>query len=546
MTGNYFPTLFICMFLSIGFLIATAILSIGSPAMTMIIGILPLAYYHLFYLKPRAKIGINQSSIDSVYYFGFLVTVAALGISAVTIAVKGAAGNVNAVVEQFGVGLFATGYAVVARMHLSSIVTLSGENRPEAIMDRFIKRSMDLIDNVELASNRMTEFSQTVMTLTTAVAETAQATAEKSMIEVAKIFEKEMISTITLARNGLIEIRGLTTDVSFVSEREQLARSIKATIETSTQLNTALREFTANSMKGAEAMDASVVTSRSYNESLRKLHKNIDELAGEEGPFSKSITSLQLAGDVISRGATEMAKTVDSMTEMAGAVGATGPTFKKMQTVVKKAFEQLEALEGISGRLDSALSKISITAEASQSLAEGLTKVSDILPPLATSAELLTAQMGKASQVSGIFEKQLSCLPQNVSNVVALSTDVSNGLTKISDAVEAAANHAMQLSANTKESSKAFEGANQLLDSASNLQDTIASLQHLLNGFASTVIETQKALAESSSGLKSSISASVGAFEADINRSSQAVELLVEHLMKIAEFIIDRTRQQQG
>ena len=135
MSENYFRTLFLCILSSFSLLIASHVL-LYNPWMSLVAGCGPLVYYHLFYLTPRARKGLTQTAIDSVYYFGFLVTVAALGISAVTIASSGGTTDINTVVFQFGVGLFATGYAVIARMHLSSLSTMVDAASPEAILDR--------------------------------------------------------------------------------------------------------------------------------------------------------------------------------------------------------------------------------------------------------------------------------------------------------------------------------------------------------------------------------------------------------------------------
>src|SRR6185369_2077168 len=128
--GNFFSTLFICASTSFGLLVAATYLQLP-PWAGMLGGGLPLAYYHLGYLLPRARKGLSHAAIDSVYYFGFLVTIAALGVSAVSLAVTGGKAPLNNIAFQFGLGLLATGYAVLARMHLTSITTYVDEGSPE-------------------------------------------------------------------------------------------------------------------------------------------------------------------------------------------------------------------------------------------------------------------------------------------------------------------------------------------------------------------------------------------------------------------------------
>ena len=90
MREAYFKTLSVCMLISVSLLAATAFLHLP-PWVALVCSVAPLTYYHLGFLAPRAKKGLNQAAIDSVYYYGFLVTIAALGVSAVTVALNGAA-----------------------------------------------------------------------------------------------------------------------------------------------------------------------------------------------------------------------------------------------------------------------------------------------------------------------------------------------------------------------------------------------------------------------------------------------------------------------
>jgi hypothetical protein len=133
------------------------------PWVAMLGGSAPLLYYHLAYLTPRAKKGLAQAAIDSVYYFGFLVTVAALAVSAVSLAVTDGKAPLTEIAFQFGLGLLATGYSVFARLHLTSISTWVEEASPEAVLDRYVVRSRELVTNVELASEQFVSLANNLM-----------------------------------------------------------------------------------------------------------------------------------------------------------------------------------------------------------------------------------------------------------------------------------------------------------------------------------------------------------------------------------------------
>lgn len=545
MSENHFRTLFLCIVASFGLLVAAHVL-LNSPWMSLVAGCGPLVYYHLIYLTPRARKGLTQTAIDSVYYFGFLVTIAALGISAVTIASSGGATDINTVVFQFGVGLFATGYAVIARMHLSSVSTMLEVTSPEAILDRYIKRSMEMVDNVEIAVTRTAEFSKIVMSKTTEVSDNAKASAEKAMLDVARIFENEMKSTLALTRDSITEIRGLVADTSFVTEREELARSIKATVEASTKVNLALEDYALKSRIGAEATVQNAVSAGHLAESLGALRADISALTGDDGALRKAASTIADAGGLIATGTSKAAAAVEELAGIAGAVVSTGPTFQKMRTNAKRAEEQLDTLTNITARLDASLSAISATAQATGALATELDRAAKALPELTSKSEQLGVRFDSAAVASERIARHLAEIPDQVETVKTFSTDVAAGLKAIAASVEYAAIGSRELKGNVAEATVVIDGVKQLLATASGLNATVAALQQVLDGLTSTVLTTRSAFSDSTLSIKTSVSTSAELLEADVKRSSAAAALLTDRLITVAQGIIDQTRQRQG
>jgi hypothetical protein len=542
---NYFKTLFSCIIISFALLVGTTVMKFY-PWSAVAAGIAPLVYYHLFYLRPRAKHGLSQAAVDSVYYFGFLVTVAALGISAVAIATSGAATNLNTVVFQFGVGLFATGYAVIARMHLSSISTLLDQVSPEAIMERYIKRSLELVDNVEMAVVRTSEFSTVLMSTTTQFAESARANAERAMIDIAKVFENEMQGTLALARDGLTEIRGLVSDTSFVSEREALARTIKATVEGAMQFNKALGDFETKAREGVQTAQQIIATSTNLEHSLRNLGHNINELADKDGALVRAAQSISVASEAITAGTSAVSETVDNLKEVAQAVSDTGPSFQKLRTIAKKTYEQLDVLSNVTGRFDGALANISQTTAATGSLATELGRVSSALSLISAKAGSLCSSLEKATDLSSHLGSQLTALPEHMGSIHNFTAQLTESLKHVLQSVEVAATESLKLTGDIEEARRVRDITSEVLSNANSLQATISGLKELMGGLATSVQATQSALAECSTGLKQSISSSAEVLQADVKRSTDAASLLTNRLIQVAQTIIDRTRQQQG
>ena len=87
-------------------------------------GVLPLLGY--YYALARKKI-LSPSEIDSVYYFGFLVTVITLVSTAIAIGIATKLPELKWILLQFGLGLIATGIALFARLMLMTKSTAEVE-----------------------------------------------------------------------------------------------------------------------------------------------------------------------------------------------------------------------------------------------------------------------------------------------------------------------------------------------------------------------------------------------------------------------------------
>lgn len=452
MTRSYFGWMLACMLVSAS-LMAAATFFRFPPWAIMAGGVGPMCFYHLFYLRPRAKTGLHQAAIDSVYYFGFLVTVSALAISAIAIAIAGdnPGDNVNTVLYQFGAGLLATGYAVVARMHLSSIASATEDHSLEENLGRYIQRSAELVTNAEMVSEQFVEFSRRMMTVTAEVAEQARLGTEKAMLETARVFESEMRSTLAAARDGWVQMRALVNDATFASEREQLARGIKTTTKAAEELHDAMKKLAGMMNEEVQAAQQAIATSTGLEQTLRRFSLQVEGLCGNDGPLLRSSVSLRTA--------------VTGLSEIAAAVAGAGPAFMNMQALTAEAAEQLQTLAGASEKLDLALTRMAEAADISQSLAGGMSKVSSALSPLAANAKLFSTNLERAGHVSEKFEQQLRILPEQ----------------------------AQRLSSYMPDPSKATEGTDKLAAAVDKLQATVASLRQLYSGLADSVLAMPRA-----------------------------------------------------
>jgi hypothetical protein len=503
--------------------------------------IAPLAYYHFGFLVPQAKKGLSHAAIDSVYYFGFLVTVSALGISAISIA-RGAVGqDINLVVYQFGVGLIATGYAVLARLHLNSIAMVD-EASPEELMDRYIKRSVELVTNVEMASEQLSAFSSAIIQKTAETAEAARHTTEQTILESARLFQDEMRSTLAVAKDSLTTIRGLVSETSFVAERKELVASMTATVAATTGLARAIDELTGKMKAGSQAAQESAERSTDVEQALSAFYGQISRFGGERGVFAAASESMLESTKTIATCNTSMATAALELSEIATSVAETGPTFKAMRTLTKKASEQLDGLAQVAVKLGEATEYIADAANASDSLAIGMSKVASALSPLATTTASLNESLSSTVTIAGSLKEHLVALPDHSAKLRNIGDQVAGTLDQIRDVIEHAVGHATELASQTKQSSLSAEAAGRLLPKTEAITSSINTLQDTLSGLTASVVTWQQTIDKSTTGISTSIAKSSSALEEDVKRSGAAASLLTERLVKVAETIIERTR----
>ena len=511
------------------------------PWVAMLGGGLPLVYYHLGYLTPLAKKGLSQTAIDSVYYFGFLVTVAALGVSAVSLAVSGGKAPIENIAFQFGLGLLATGYAVLARMHLTSISTWVDEATPEAVLDRYIPRSRERVTNVELASTQFVELSTNLMAKSQQVADTARITTETSLLEVARLFDEQLRGTLASARAGLTEIRGLVNETSFVQEREALIKSVKLTLDSVTALNKALDEFALRSGEGARSSQAVTATSSVLNESLITFHANLDKIAGKDGPMLTTAKSLSEAQAVVVESTQAMGGVVEELGKITGTVSGMGLTFKNIKTLTAKANEQMEALVNSSARLDEATRHIARSADATTALAAGLERTTTTLPALQHQADALNTKLVALTNTVGMVEQHLETLPRPVDAVLNQYVELQGALNAVAEVLATVTTDAKALAGHSAEHAQSVLQAHRVTSDTGALQKTTETVQKLLGNLAATVEQLNTRLDTSTAALQLAMDAATTSLEANVQRSADTARLFGERLTDVAQIIIDRT-----
>ena len=427
MTLKYFPVLVINVAASMAFLFA-ALLPRWPQPLTLLAGV-PLAYYHLIYLRPKAK-HLASAAIDSVYYFGFLLTIAALAISAVEIA--GAGPDLQHVLYKFAVGLLATGYAVLARIHLLSISGEAVDVSAESVLDTYIQRSRELVDNVEIAILRTSAFSQTVIQQASEMHTRASTLVNDSMLDAARAFGNELNTTLSSAREGIAEVRNLVSDAGFVSERVELAKLVTATIASSKDLNQALTEFATRSRAGAEGTLKLNEAVASLDGSINVLGTNLTQLVRPDGGLPSAVAAVQSVTAASAQNLASISETADAIKALANEIAEASAAFGKMGSFADSTSAQLESLGSVAKGFDSAIEGLSAVTGTTKTLASEISATTSTFPELSRRAQDLALQMQSVKDALAETSKELEA---DVTRSTKAASMLTESLTKVAQTI---------------------------------------------------------------------------------------------------------------
>jgi hypothetical protein len=346
---NYSSVLTRCMLLSALALGLGVVFPSLPPVAAFTGALVPLIWYHTMFLRPRTADGLPQLAIDSVYYYGFLITIGALGTTALDLSLNGIGEDFAPVAFQFGLGLLATGYAVWARVHLTASTRILDEEELRTIMSRQIAQSRELLANVELASSSFESYATTLLQRSEQFAADAEARSRASIDAAIKAFGDGIAAMSEQGQVALADLRGIVNDVTFGSEREALRNSVSAMVETVTELSQSLDRLKASSTAGAGSVGEFAGSLERVNTAAATTSARLEALGREDG----AVTRFDLALRGGAEGAGEfVAATAGAATAMSSFVEAGIGGRQAMEAIGRKATQTAAKLNTLVDALD--------------------------------------------------------------------------------------------------------------------------------------------------------------------------------------------------
>lgn len=501
MNEQYFPKLMKLLGLSAVIFILS--LTPVAPPFLSVLGIGPLVYYHLKILVPATKHGLSPTGIDSVYYFGFLITVVALAISAIHIASNAEQTSIGTVVLHFGLGLFATGYAVFARMHLNSLATATGLLSEEQIMDRYVQRSAKLVDHIETSTTKLATFATEIIARTAATAEVIQQTAEQNMRRTSEGFAKDIAKILGDVQAALNGIQQLVTDPSTQAARTRFNTELRETYQAASQLNASMGELAKRTAEESQQRVESLAATKNLALYLQDFSRKVQALGAADGAIALSARTLGEVSGGLESSTRTVIRALDELKEVGRLVQDTGPTFVKMRTITKKATEQLETLADVTEHFRTAGENVQFASDASAALNGELGRMRDIFPALSASGKNLTSAFDTAERTTRVLEERIAALPHGLDAVQALRQSMTTALNQVTEDLRNVTEHVRQVRENGTLNVGAVDSANALMAGAARLDDTVASILQRLSDLLEAIGSVNTAIQETSEGLQS-------------------------------------------
>jgi methyl-accepting chemotaxis protein len=315
----------------------------------VVFGFIPLIIYHYILSKKNL---LSSAEIDSIYYFGFLVTVVTLVSTAISIGMAATLPEVKWILRQFGLGLVATGYALFAR------IWLMGKSSDAVEMD-VVEATTKLVGSIRNVSNQFDE-------------------AGYDSVEFVKTLKLRLEDLLNEADKRLSD--NLKNTIESISEANQeiVNNSISKTSE---MLDRATNKFSESISLVMEEVirihtEAQAINFEKASEKLSSFSKEIESSFGSIA--EKSIE----ASEDAAKGIGELTATVRKTQKLAVEIGAKLASFNEVAILLQSVSGTVESVKELDQAISS--SNKSLNEFSTRSALASVALNNEVIEPLAS------------------------------------------------------------------------------------------------------------------------------------------------------------------
>jgi len=344
----------------------------------LIAGVLPLLGY--YYALAKKKL-LSPSEIDSVYYFGFLVTVITLVSTAIAIGIAAKLPELKWILLQFGLGLIATGIALFARLMLMTKSTSEVE--------------LDVVESSKLLVAAVTNVS--------------------GEFDNASYLVKSFFDQLQIRMNDLVR----TTEEEFKNALDNSLNAYVLNVQTTNEV--ALTNC-------AEAIDKAV---KNFSDGISLVVKEVARIKSEAEGVNFVAAAIQI--ETFSSQIQSSLQSITDKTSEVSIVSATGiaelgTTTRKVQKLAVDIASKLEKIDQVQNLLENIINTteaLAVFKEATNTASSGITKLNAISSEAAkTIDKQIIEPLAKSGIQSGIEQLNIH-FPEKI-NLLGISIDKLN------------------------------------------------------------------------------------------------------------------------
>jgi hypothetical protein len=391
------------------FSVCSVLLHLPVPVV-LVAELAPLCYYFSRLYKAGAN-GLSHTAIDSVYYFGFIVTIMALAGSVMRVWLFGIEKDMTGLIAQFGVGLLATGLALVFRLVLTARVESMNAKDLTQTIEEYVSRIDGVVSKIEASAASFEGLSNSLQERTRTVVQATFDECTASMRAATTVFSESIAQISTQTSSSVTKFSQVVESVAAASHVEQFSGHIL-------QLTTGLKGF---------ASEVTHYGKTTTDEALKATRLALDQSSRLHADSLNSITVQardNLAKSLVA--ISDLDLSVDTST-----VKSDLAVLSRNITIFAKRFAELDdKMSAVQARNN---------AEAILPIVDGfsaeMTRLTDLigtraLAQLSSASETITTEIAKG--VASVREITIS---ENTKRVDEFSTQIISLVTKLERAV---------------------------------------------------------------------------------------------------------------
>ena len=371
-------------------------------------GLWPLLVYHGILYKKKV---LSTSEIDSIYYFGFLVTVITLVATAIAIGLSPKLPRLQWILLQFGMGLVATAYALFARLILLTKSSTQAEMTAVEAAQKLVASVEKVAGEFDLAGHQVSAFVlQTEKRL-----EELRQSSEDSFIAVRTSYETALNLSIEKFTEASASLLGTSLDrcaSSIDQATSKFSQAISLVID-----EVARVQSEAEAISFSRAADRIQTFSGVMESSIESISAKVVEAASESATAIAGLTSTTRK---VQKLATDISLKLANLDNVKMLVETIGSTTEALAGVTKTALNTNDALASLSAQAGEAENRVSdeiIKPLTSLGLASAMNLASRELPDATSKlTESLTSLGSQAALMAVILSRSKSGLEKSIAS----------------------------------------------------------------------------------------------------------------------------------